>query len=248
MKLKNKGELAIGGVCILLGVLLAVQLRSVKVNAGTATAGRLETLQGLYNESLDKLKAQQAQLDQLQGELQIFRDEAATGGGTSQALRAEVERLEMEAGLTDLEGPGITVALRDSAAMNVTGDEQDYIIHDSDLLSVINELRDAGAEAISLNGERLLASSEVRCAGSVVIVNGRRYAAPFVFNAIGDPTTLFNALTMRNGVVDVLGQWKIEVKVTPSDLLLVPKYAGVVEFAHARPAAPQETQPGGEGE
>ncbi|MEG1857192.1 MAG: DUF881 domain-containing protein, partial [Pseudoflavonifractor sp.] len=171
MKMKNKGELAIGGVCILLGVLISVQLRSVKVNSAdsAASAGRLETLQGLYNESADKNKALQDQLGQAQAELASFRNEAAAGGGASEALKAEVERLEMEAGLTDLEGPGVTVALRDSSAANVTGDEQDYLIHDSDLLSVINELRDAGAEAISLNGERLLASSEVRCAGAVVV-------------------------------------------------------------------------------
>ena len=68
-------------------------------------------------------------------------------------------------------------------------------------------------------------------------VNGRRYAPPFVLFAIGNPTTLYNALTMRNGVVDVLGQWKIEVKVTVSDQLLIPKYNGVQVLEFAKPAA-----------
>ena len=115
----------------------------------------------------------------------------------------------MAAGLTDVEGPGVIVILSDSSQANsTTGNEADYLIHDSDLLSVINELRDAGAQAISFNGERILATSEVRCAGSVVTVNGRRFAAPFVLFAIGEPTTLYNALTMRGGVVDVLSQWR----------------------------------------
>ena len=70
----------------------------------------------------------------------------------------------------------------------------------------------------------------------MVTVNGRRYAAPYIIFAIGDQTTLYNALTMRNGVVDVLGQWKIEVKVTASEKLLVPKYSGVIEFRYAAPA------------
>lgn len=245
-KKKNWGELSTGVVCVLLGALLMVQLRSVQVNSANdaTSAGRLETLQSLYNEAVDKADGLQAQLDQAQGELQRYRDEAAAGGSQSEALRAEVDKLEMEAGLVDMEGPGVMVSLRDSTVTNTTGDEADYLIHDSDLLSVINELRDAGAEAISLNGERLLATSEVRCAGSVVIVNGRRYAAPYVFNAIGDPATLYNALTMRNGVADILGQWKIEVKVTPSDKLLVPKYNGVVDFQYAAPAAAEDA--GGE--
>lgn len=236
---KNKGELAIGVVCVLLGVLLAVQLRSVKVNTADSDAqsGRLETLQGMYNEERDKLDSTRAQLEAAQAELQKYRDEAASGNGGNEALRAEVDKLEMEAGLTEVVGPGVMVAMRDSTATNVTGDEQNYLIHDSDLLTVINDLRDAGAEAISLNGERLLATSEVRCAGAVVIVNGRRYAAPYVINAIGDSATLYNALTMRNGVVDVLGQWKIEVKVTPSDMLTVPGYNGVLDFRYAQLAA-----------
>src|SRR5699024_2632690 len=100
----------------------------------------------------------------------------------------------------------------------------DYLIHDSDLLSVINELRDAGAQALSLNGQRILATSEIRCAGSVVLINGQRVTAPFVIYAIGDPTTLHNALTMRGGVVDVLSQWKIQVNVTMSEKLLIEKY------------------------
>lgn len=240
---RNLGELAIGGLCVLLGIFLAVQLRSVQVNsaADATNAGRLETLQDLYNETVDKNEALKAQLDQTQTELQSYRDQAASGGSINEALKAEVDKLTMEAGLVDMEGPGVMVALRDSTAANVTGDEQDYIIHDSDLLTVLNDLRAAGAEAISLNGERILATSEIRCAGPVVMVNGRQYAAPFVFNAIGDPATLYNALTMRGGVVDVLGQWKIEVKVTASDKLLVPKYSGVMEFRYATPAVAEDS-------
>lgn len=91
-----------------------------------------------------------------------------------------------------MEGPGVTIILEDSSQANVTGNEADYLIHDNDLLSVINELRSAGAEAISLNGERILATSEVRCTGAVVTVNGRRYAAPTwsLPSAIRTPSTV----------------------------------------------------------
>ena len=244
---KNWGELAIGGVCVLLGILLAVQLRSVKVNsaADATNTGRLETLQQLYNETVDSLESTRAQLEQAQAELQTYRDAAASGSSESEALRAEVDKLEMEAGLVEVVGPGVMVSLQDSSAANVTGDEADYLIHDSDLLSVINELRSAGAEAISLNGERILATSEVRCTGAVVTVNGRRYAAPYVIFAIGDPDTLYSAMTMRNGVADVLSQWGITVKVTASDLLLIPKYNGTVDYQYAHSVTPGEEE--GEG-
>ena len=247
-KRRNKGELAVVVVCIIVGYLLAAQLRTVQLTgaADATNASRLETLQELYNEQSEQNDALEDQVSQLQSELAIYREQAASGGVGSEALKTELEQLEITAGRTDVEGPGVTVILEDSTQGNVTGDEADYLIHDNDLLSVVNELRSAGAEAISLNGERLLASSEIRCTGAVVTVNGRRYAAPYIIFAIGDPDTLYSALTMRNGVVDVLGQWGISVKVTVNDLLLIPKYSGTVEYRYAKPVTPERQGEGGE--
>ncbi len=230
------GSLAVTLVFALVGYLLSSQLQSVRTNTLSAAAGtaRLETLQELYNQELDKNEAMEKQLVQLQEDLERYRQAAAEGGGEGEALRSELAQLELAVGLVEVTGPGVSVILSDSTAANTTGEEADYLIHDSDLLSVVNELRSAGAEAISLNGERLLATSEIRCTGPVVTVNGRRYAAPYVIFAIGDPTTLYNALTMRNGVVDVLSQWKIKVQVTTGELFTIPAYQGPVGFQYAR--------------
>lgn len=241
-KKKARGELAVMAAFVVLGFLLAVQLKSVKINTAVdaTSASRLETLQELYNDLSSERDDLKDRLSEAQAELEEYRN-AAASGEASEALKAEMDRLSMAAGLTDVEGPGVMVVMSDSTAENTTGDEADYLIHDSDLLSVINELRDAGAQAISFNGERILATSEVRCAGSVVMVNGKRFAAPFVLYAIGDPTTMYNALTMRNGVVDVLSQWKINVTVTMSDQLLIERYKGTLQTDYLRPAS------GGEG-
>ena len=245
--MQNRGELAVMAVCVVVGFLLAAQLRGVQLaGAADATnASRLETLQSLYNDVVEERDGLTEQVGQLQSELELYRQQAASGDEGSEALKTELEQMEITAGLTDVEGPGVTVVLEDSTQANVTGDEADYLIHDNDILSVINELRSAWAEAISLNGERILATSEVRCTGAVVTVNGRRYAAPYVIFAIGDPDTLYSALTMRNGVVDILSQWGITVRVTASDQLLIPAYSGTVDYQYAKPVAPDED--GGEG-
>ena len=241
----SHGTVALTLVFAIVGFLLASQLQSVRFNSqeDAATAGRLETLQELYNQELDKVEGLERQLTQVQEELAIYRRQASEGSLEGEALRAELEKLEITAGLVEVTGPGVSVILSDSAAVNTTGDEANYLIHDSDLLSVVNELRSAGAEAISLNGERLLATSEIRCTGAVVTVNGRRYAAPYVIFAIGDPGTLYSALTMRNGVVDILSQWRIQVQVSTSEQLTIPKYQGTVEYRYAKavePALPAE--------
>lgn len=237
MKRHSGAELSVVAVCVVIGFLVAVQLKSVKINSEAAqtNAGRLETLQELYNDVVGQRDDLQAELTQVNAELARYRDSAAHSTGQGEALMAEAQRLAGLAGLTDVEGPGVSVVLKDSTVANTGGSEADYIVHDSDLLTVINDLRDAGAEALSLNGERILATSEIRCAGSVVIVNGRRYAAPFVVFAIGNPDTLYQALTMRGGVVDVLGQWRIDVNVTMSNHLTIPKYSGALEFTYAKP-------------
>lgn len=222
----------------IVGYLLSSHLVSVRTHtqAAAANTARLETLQELYNQAQSRNEDLQGELVRLREDLERYRKEAAENTASGEAMRGELEKLELTAGLVEVTGPGVTVVLTDSAAVNTTGNEQNYLIHDSDLLSVINELRSAGAEAISLNGERLLSTSAVRCTGPVVTVNGRQYASPFIIFAIGDPTTLYDALSMRSGVADILGQWGIKVQVTQSPQLTIPQYRGSVEYRFLRPS------------
>ena len=115
-----------------------------------------------------------------------------------------------------------------------------YVIHDDDILRVINELRAAGAEAISINGQRLVGTSEIRCAGPTLSVNNVRSAAPFEIHAIGDKTTLENALKMRGGVVETLKVWGIQLEITASDAVYVPPYKGIRKYEYAEVAAEKE--------
>ena len=224
---KHIGKASISIVCVILGVLLSLQFKSVRENAAAEdwNSSRMQTLQTLLDEERETNARQAERIEELEKEVQTYR-EAAASGGREETLLDEIARLEKLAGLTDVVGPGVEVVLSDSTAPG----SDHYLIHDSDLLSVVNELRDAGAEAISINGNRVLATTEIRCSGSVVTINGKRTSAPFVIDAIGDQETMFNALMMRNGVVDVLRQWSIEVEVTPVDELLIQGYRGRIEY------------------
>ena len=112
-------------------------------------------------------------------------------------------------------------------------DQNAYLVHAEDILSVINELNVGGAEAIEINGQRIVSTSSVRCAGSVVNVNGVKIAAPFVITAIGDPDILESALTMSGGVVDSLAPWGIEISIKKSDEVKVAGYNGVIQYKEA---------------
>ena len=105
---------------------------------------------------------------------------------------------------------------------------------------MLNELRAAGAEAISLNDQRIVAMSEVRCAGPTVSVNNVRSAPPYVIKAIGAPKTLTSALRLRGGVVETFEFWGIQVKIKAADKVHVPALKAPRNFEYAQSVAVKE--------
>jgi len=148
------------------------------------------------------------------------------------------EELKLQACLLPLEGTGIIVKMDDSnKAANDKENQNLYLIHDDDLLRVINELRAAGAEAISVNGQRLIDTSEIRCAGPTLSVNNVRSSAPFEIHAIGEKKTLEKAIKMRGGVEDTLKVWGIQLEVEISDFVYIPPYKGDHSHVYAKVVA-----------
>ena len=209
-------------VCIILGFMITMQLKSHN-QYQTVAAQRAEEL-------TVRLKEVEADRDKLAKELDEYR-----AGRISGAAQKEMDELKARAGETELEGKGIIFTLDDSKQAAKAGENKNlYIIHDEDLLRVVNELRSAGAEAISLNGQRLIGSSEIRCVGPTVLVNERRLAAPFVISAIGNPQTLESSLKLRGGVIENFKFWGIKADVVQSDKVRVPAYKGNRNFEFAK--------------
>ena len=148
-----------------------------------------------------------------------------------------IAELKLQAGLLPLEGQGVIVTMDDSTS-KVRADENPnlYVIHDDDILRVINELRAAGAEAISINGQRLIATSEIRCAGPTLSVNNVRSAPPYEISAIGDKNSLEKSIRMRGGVEETLKVWGIRLKVESSDEIYIPAYTGEFRQVYSRVA------------
>lgn len=138
------------------------------------------------------------------------------------------------AGLTDLEGSGVKITVSDSGE-TIFKDPEMSVIHDEDILSIINELYDADAEAISVNGERIVATSEIRCAGSTISINNNRYSQPYVIKAIGDPVNLKNAITMKDGIGETLSYYGIQIEIEECESLTVEAYKNNQKFIYATP-------------
>jgi uncharacterized protein YlxW (UPF0749 family) len=149
--------------------------------------------------------------------------EKNTGSG---ALNEQLQDAKVFAGLTELEGPGVKVTLRDNPKAGLMPTTDD-LVHDVDVLRVTNELFASGAEAVSINGQRLIASSSIRCAGPTILVDGLRVATPFIISAIGNADTLYSGFTMQGAVMsELVAASPSMVQITKEKSIRVPAYLG----------------------
>lgn len=218
----QRGSLSVAFVCMILGFMLAVQFRSTQdIKAALPQQQRMEELTLRLEKMQEENERLHTQLDEL----------AATSG--DEQNKALNERLKLFSGQTAVTGPGVIIILDDSTKTVRKEDPNLYLVHDEDMLKVINELRSAGAEAISVNGQRLTATSEIRCAGPTISVNNVRSAPPFEIRAIGSIKDLVAAINMRGGVADTLKVWGIRLEVQEVPNLLIPAYTTTTQFKYA---------------
>ncbi|MBS3938071.1 MAG: DUF881 domain-containing protein [Peptococcaceae bacterium] len=234
--MKGRFHIALTAVCILLGWLLALQIRSTGDFTAVVPDLRTSEMRVLLMDALRQKQELQQELDALRDELRAVETAATKGEGTLERLHRELENARLLAGITAVEGRGLTVTINDSKrSAQATEDPALFIVHDEDILKITNVLRASGAEAISINGQRLLATSEIHCAGPSVSINNVRIAAPFVITAIGDNVGLESALRMRGGVIEALGFFGLEIDVKRYDKVMVPGFTRPLRFEWLRP-------------
>lgn len=241
---KQKFQISMSIVILILVFAVTWQIKGVrKKNAvESQISNRVETLQQDYKAELEKNEMLLQQLSELQTDLAKYREQVTESGGAAKILKEELQRAETIAGLTDVSGTGIIITIKDGSGQgvgNIVYDDGYGIVHDSYLLTILNELRASGSEALSLNNERILATSEIRCVGPTVSVNNTKQAAPFEIKAIGNPDTLENALRMPGGAIEQAGFYGVEVTIKKSNKLLVKKYTGASTFKYAQPVEPE---------
>jgi uncharacterized protein YlxW (UPF0749 family) len=135
-----------------------------------------------------------------------------------------------------LTGPGVEVVISDSAKPLSKGENPNIaIVHNEDLLRIVNELRASGAEALAINDQRLVESTEISCAGPTILVNKSRLTPPFDIRAIGNPDTMLAALQLRGGVVEYLQFYGIQVNISKKPNVLVPMFQGGAVYQYAKP-------------
>lgn len=155
----------------------------------------------------DQYVSMSEEVKTLRGENDKLQKALGDRNSSTQVLNEGIEKAKAFAGLTEVQGPGLKVTLTDSRKSSSGGPFGDeLIIHDTDVLKIVNELFAAGAEAIEVAGHRIVTTSSFRCVGPVIHVDGVPVASPIVIRAIGDASTLDGGINLPNGVLTEIRQ------------------------------------------
>jgi uncharacterized protein YlxW (UPF0749 family) len=229
-------------VALLAGLLFAT---SSQTAGGTdLRGGEVTELSALIAAREEVLRAQQEQLAALRDQTQALTDQAASRDGAVAAAQVQDAGAELSAGLVALSGRGVEIVLDDAprradGSLPIGARPDDVVIHQSDVQAVVNAVWAAGADAVAIMDQRLVATSAVRCVGNVLLLEGRTYSPPFVVTAVGD-TTAIRAQLAASPQVAVFQQavedfgLGFDVRDRPS--LTVPAYEGPLDMDHATSA------------
>lgn len=175
-----------------------------------------------------KYEETEAKYEETQAKIEEYKQTKQSNEETGELVETELEQVNMTLGKTDVKGQGIEIIIRE------TDNEEISKINADDLLVIVNALKLAGAEAISINDERIINMSDiVNINDTFIKVNGQRILAPYVIKAIGNQTYLESALLGNGGYVEELKQiGHDDVSIEKSNDVKITKYNDEIKIKY----------------
>lgn len=234
-------RLAAPAVFVLAGALFVTSAVASGGTDLTGTAGRIADLGGLAaaeTRDLEELRAEQAALAE-----QVDALTAALGETSSSSVQQQAEALRGPAGLDPVSGPGLTITLSDAPEAvqdTAEGDDiYDLVVHQQDIQAVANALWAGGAEAMTIQDQRVVSTTGIRCVGNSVVLHDVPYAPPYRISAIGPTGDMLDALNDSPFVgfyLEVVAAYQLGWDVDIEPNLDLPGYDGSTGLSYARSA------------
>lgn len=220
MKAKITMAISMGCVALILTMIMFTQFKTVEKTDITAIETMRETeLRTELASWKAKYEDIETKIEERETRIEEYKQELDNNENSSVVLQNEVKEAEEYLGLTDIQGEGIIVTLSDN---------EHYGIDYADLLSLVNELNVAGAEAISINDERIVNKSDIfSISNQIILVNTKKISAPYTVKAIGNKKYLESALIIKGGYLDfkTIDEGK-SIEYTVEDNIIIPSYDG----------------------
>lgn len=220
--------IAISIACFVLAFVMSMQFKIVYQTDITEIENMRESeLRTELANWKEKYEETEAKYEETIAKIEEYQQTKESNEETEKLVDAELEQVNMTLGKTDVEGEGIEVILRETKSEEISQ------INASDLLVIVNALKLAGAEAISINEERIINMSDIVTINNTFIkVNGQRILAPYVIKAIGNQTYLESALVGSGGYVDELKKLGHDVSIEKVNKVKINKYSGEIKIKY----------------
>ncbi|HEU5456115.1 MAG TPA: DUF881 domain-containing protein [Nocardioides sp.] len=226
-------------VVLLCGALFVV---SATNSEGTdLRPGRYTDLAALTDSEADKYDALEQRVSDLNAEVEQLAE--SVDDRQVDRFSRRVERLEDPAGMTPKSGPGVAVTLSDAPEEVINSTTQDLnllVVHQQDIQAVVNAMWKGGATAVTVQGQRVITTTGIKCEGNSVQLHGVPYPQPYVIEAVGDQTELVRAIAdddylqiyrEQAAIPDISVGWDLQLQA----LVTAPAYDGLTDLSYAKP-------------
>ena len=227
---------------------LAVLVSGSLFAVSALNSGGTDLRPGRYTDLAALVRTESRQYDALRDRVARLNDEvtaltAAVDNDEVEQLRAQARALEGPAGLVEQTGPGMTVVLTDAPAEVAESSQQDpnrLVVHQQDIQAVVNALWKGGATAVTIQGQRVVSTTGIKCIGNSVQLQGVPYSQPYTISGIGDPTALAAAIAADDYLQlyrsdaeqpDIAVGWQADVETA----ITAPAYDGLLDVSYAQP-------------
>lgn len=238
---KNRFVVSLSLILLLAGIAAGIWVRALSINAQINSNSENQNLVDIINQL-------EVETQELESAIEAIRTELAGQGIGTQPTDEYFARLQQElansrflSGQTAAQGSGIVLSLSDNTAGAEAAKQADpasyfpenYIVHDANLRYLLNDISYM-AEAVAINGQRIVDTSDIRCVGTVIMINSTRIAPPYEITLIGSPTMLEAAIQESSQYI-YLHSRNMPMKISRSDNLTVPAYTGAISSKYAEP-------------
>lgn len=219
-------------------VVIAISVQIKTIDSATKNVGaNLRDKSGLRDELLNlqsTYKVLRNELEKAEKRLEKMRSIASTKSEADKKNELAIKKNNMLLGLTDISGKGLIIYIEENKEINATDvlNINGYLVHEEDILYIINELFNAGADAISINNQRIVSTTSVRCDGNIIRINEQMVGVPIIIKAIGYPERLDGAMTRPGGYLEVMANDGILIRVEKSENISIPKFDGVFSYEY----------------
>lgn len=220
--------ITIGVVCFLLTMIIFMKFKVAQETEETNldSLQEAELRQELANWK-SKYEDAKEKYDEISATLDSYKEGSSTDSKTRATLELELENLEMVLGKTNVKGEGIIITLSEKKENELSEDEEIEPIVADDLIYIVNYLKDAGAEAIAINDERIVNTTDIVDIGNSIKINSRYLRTnEYIIKAIGNSSHLESSIFGKGGYAEQLGTTGIKAEVQKNNKVEIAKYSG----------------------